>query len=206
MSWSYISQAIASGANPAITSPTTQIGDLMVIVAASNNVSSYSALSGWNNLLLNGGPAGLKHSIWWRLAASTNEGVITLTNSSTACRAVMLIYRGLLTNPFDTNATDNTTAAITNTLFAATNNELVISSFVNGNTTTWTGAPSGTTEQYTINGDNISKPAIKICDENVVNGTTSARTATPSAGGGAFAFSFKTENPVGGGLFFGSNF
>lgn len=180
MRWTFVGAGnVVTGINPAPSVPGgTQAGDLLVIWAAGNNSSSYSAMSGWNELLRINTIAA---ACWWKIAVGT-ETTVQLTGGNNNDSAVILAYRGI--DGIDVAGTASLGALTTNSLTTTAANDLVLSLYASNN---GMAAPGGVTQRLNYNGNK----SLLVCDENQASAAaTTARTAT---GGNVYYVAFNVS-------------
>lgn len=177
----YVSQGAAgTGSNPTVALPTTHAsGDLLVIVAASNN--AITAPAGWSTGVNNA--AGARLSIFYKVDGGA-ESNVSLTASGSATQAIMLSYRNTNATPLDVAGTTNTgtsTTITTTSLTTLTNAAIVISAFVsNSNAATFTLPVTGCTTRYDGGGIASIRPILIVDEIKATTGATTARSVTQS--------------------------
>lgn len=183
---------VQTGANSTVDVPAGYAaGDTLLIVTS--GTATPTTPTNWTSIFAQG--SGRYLTVFLKIATAS-ESSVTLVQSGTSSKAVMLAYRG--TSYFDvvgTVATGTSTSPATTSLTTRFANDYVVSFYatqLNATPSTWT-APASTTSRVN-SGNSASITGMLIVDElDAVAGATTARTATlsSSTAWGAVAISFK---------------
>lgn len=183
---------VQTGANSTVDVPSGYAaGDTLLIVTS--GTATPTTPTNWTSIFAQGS---LRFLTVFLKIATASESSVTLTQSGTSSKAVMLAYRG--TSYFDvvgTVATGTSTSPATTSLTTRFANDYVVSFYatqLNATPSTWT-APASTTSRVN-SGNSTTVTGMLIVDElDAVAGATTTRTATlsSSTAWSAVAISFK---------------
>jgi hypothetical protein len=183
---------VQTGANSTVDVPAgVAAGDALLIVTS--GTATPTTPTNWTSIFSNG--SGRYLNVFLKIATAS-ESSVTLTQSGTSSKAVMLAYRG--TSYFDvvgTLATGTSILPATNSLTTRFSNDYVVSFYaVSTNTTpsTWT-APASTTSRVN-SGNSTTVTGMLIVDEaQAAAGASTSRVATisSSTAWSSVAISFK---------------
>ena len=183
---------VQTGANSTVDVPAgIAAGDTLLIVTSGTAIPTTP--TNWVSIYAQG--TGRNLTVFLKIATAS-ESSVTLVQSGTSSKAVMLAYRG--TSYFDvvgTVATGTSTSPATTSQTTRFANDYVVSFYatqLNATPSTWT-APASTTSRVN-SGNSATVTGMLIVDElDAVAGATTSRVATlsSSTAWGAVAISFK---------------
>ena len=185
--------AVQTGSNPTIPVPTGYAaGDLLIIFVAVNTAPTTP--SGWTVIQNATGSV----TCYYKFAGAS-ESSVSLTFTGTAAQSVMVAYRGV--SAYDSQSTvvalGTVTSVATTSLTTTAANDFVISFYDSTGSTggTW-GVPSGTTSRVLTNPTATIRGILIVDELQAAAGSSATRTATCSASGTLYAFSFSIKPTV----------